>query len=616
MLTNLIENRGKEFSNLLKIGDYLARSLRENVELFHVNEGKATYITESGSVLSGDYSCKPTLRLTNIVVEDSSVLEEQGAFEEVADKKVSLLLADLLENDYSTAENTFDNILSLYETKLSFHRVKARLQEKTARFGESTKIVSSNQFKRAAEIKDHIVTFLKENKDIGNKTSIRNGMKLVTVVANSFNLPKKTIEGLKEEKVFEVVTKGNSSVYEHLCRQELVQKELLETKKMFDNIWMDNSTVHELSEMVFESNEDAIREKVAALVCDAPYFALATKKQIGNLVHNSLSLSEVKITNRDVNAFVSKVYEMKKPVKSHVLGILNEKYGINVKNLRDVPTFRNLILSEGDILTSIANEAPKASIVRKALLELASSLKMKNGAESIDLADFLNEIFTEADYSEVLNETSLTSYLDFNRVADDLGKIGQVLKMIQPLVSGAEGAVPGEGMAPEPEMAPEGPEDPLDEPLDGGDPLGSPDPMESGEEAPSDIMPDAQEVADEVQAEDEGEMGEDEMEDAMPSEEGSDIPPEEEEPEMPENDLAASISNIEAMLQDLVGEEEPEGEEGMEDEDFVEDEDEEEMEDEVEGDEELEDEDFVEEEEEEEEEEEAPRRPDPSRYKN
>ena len=426
MLTNLIENRGKEFSNLLKIGDYLARTLRENVELFYVDEGKATYITENGSVISGDYSHKPTLKLTNIVVEDSSVLEDQSTFEEVADKKVSLLLADLLENDYSTAENTFDNILSLYETKLTFNRVKERLQEKTARFGDSTKIMSSSQFKRTAEIKDHIVKFLKENKDLCNKTSIRNGMKLVTVVAKSFNLPKKTIEDLKEERMFEVVTKGNSSVYEHLCRQELVQKELLETKKMFDNIWIDNKTVHELSEMVFESDDDAVRGKVAALVCDAPYFALATKKQIGNLIHNSLSLSEVKITSRDVNSFVSKIYEMKKPVRVHVLNILNEKYGVNVKNLKDVPTFRNLILSEGDILTSIANEAPKSSIVRKSLLELAHSLKLKNGAEAIDLAEFLNEVFTEAEYSEVLNETSLTSYLDFNRVADDLGKIGQV----------------------------------------------------------------------------------------------------------------------------------------------------------------------------------------------
>ena len=613
MLTNLIENRGKEFSNLLKIGDYLARTLRENVELFYVDEGKATYITENGSVISGNYSHKPTLKLTNIVVEDSSVLEDQSTFEEVADKKVSLLLADLLENDYSTAENTFDNILSLYETKLTFNRVKERLREKTARFGDSTKIMSSSQFKRTAEIKDHIVKFLKENKDLCNKTSIRNGMKLVTVVAKSFNLPKKTIEDLKEERMFEVVTKGNSSVYEHLCRQELVQKELLETKKMFDNIWIDNKTVHELSEMVFESDDDAVRGKVAALVCDAPYFALATKKQIGNLIHNSLSLSEVKITSRDVNSFVSKIYEMKKPVRVHVLNILNEKYGVNVKNLKDVPTFRNLILSEGDILTSIANEAPKSSIVRKSLLELAHSLKLKNGAEAIDLAEFLNEVFTEADYSEVLNETSLTSYLDFNRVADDLGKIGQVLKMIQPLVSGAQGMPPEAGMPPG--------EDPngLDMPLDGGDPLGSPDPMESGEEGPSEIMPDAQEVADEVQAEEgmEGEMPPEEgmedemppeegMEGEMPPEEGMDISAEEEVPEMGEDDLTAQLSNIERMLQDLLGEEEPEEEfegeemegeemEGEEGEDFVEDDGEEEFE---------------------EEEDEKPKRPDPSRYKN
>ena len=114
MLTNIIENRGKEFSNLLKLGDYLARTLRENVELFYVDDGKATYITESGSVITGKYSFKPSIRLSNIEVADSSVLEDQKSFEEVADKKVSVLLADLLENDYSTAEGTFDNILSLY----------------------------------------------------------------------------------------------------------------------------------------------------------------------------------------------------------------------------------------------------------------------------------------------------------------------------------------------------------------------------------------------------------------------------------------------------------------------------------------------------------------------
>ena len=75
MLTNLIENRGKEFSNLIKIGDYLARTLRENVEMFGVEDGVVTYLTETGNVISGKYSFKPVLKLSNIAVEDASVLE-------------------------------------------------------------------------------------------------------------------------------------------------------------------------------------------------------------------------------------------------------------------------------------------------------------------------------------------------------------------------------------------------------------------------------------------------------------------------------------------------------------------------------------------------------------
>ena len=96
MLTNLIENRGKEFSNLIKIGDFLARTLRENVELFNVEDGVATYLTESGSVVTGKYSFKPTLKLSKILVEDSSVLEDKKVFESATDKKVMGMLSNLL----------------------------------------------------------------------------------------------------------------------------------------------------------------------------------------------------------------------------------------------------------------------------------------------------------------------------------------------------------------------------------------------------------------------------------------------------------------------------------------------------------------------------------------
>jgi hypothetical protein len=185
MLTNLIENRGKEFSNLIKIGDYLARTLRENVELFNVEDGRATYLTESGSVISGKYSFKPTLKLTKIVVEDASILEDKKCFEEATNQKVSNLLFNLMDSDYTKTEKTFDNILSMYETKLSYERINKRLQEKVERFGEQTKIVSSKEFNRVKEIRNQIVEFLTESKVVDKSPTLKNGVKLSALVSAS-----------------------------------------------------------------------------------------------------------------------------------------------------------------------------------------------------------------------------------------------------------------------------------------------------------------------------------------------------------------------------------------------------------------------------------------------
>ena len=614
MLTNLIENRGKEFSNLIKIGDFLARTLRENVELFNVEDGVATYLTESGSVVTGKYSFKPTLKLSKILVEDSSVLEDKKVFESATDKRVMGMLSDLLEDDYQSAEGSFDKILSMFETKLSYDRIKTRLQEKVERFGEQTKIVSSPEFQRLGEIKDKLIAFLKENKSVIQSAGIRNGMKLAALVSTSFDLPRMTVKQLQENKEFEVKVLGKSSLYEHLCRKELIQKELLEAKEGFDRIWVENSSVQDLASMVFESNEEDLRHQVAQVVSEAPYFALATKKQLSSLIQNCLSLNEVRVSNKDLNLFTSKIFEMKGPVKRYVLEILNEKYGIDVRKLSEVPTFRTLVMTEAEILSQIAKHAPTGSLIRKTLMEFSRSLKTKNGSESIDLADFLNEIFTESDYTASLNETSLMDYMDFSRVADDLGKIGQVLKMLGPAVDNvadqmqdapAPGAdVPPEGMGAEGPMmgAEEGPQDPL----------GSPDPMDTDAEAgiPGEDAQDiADEVTDEVDTEEalsngdieeapEGGEGIPDLEGGLPPEEGFEdeegmegmegeegLPPEEgfegeegiegeegmEGEEMEQDDLTSLLSKLEDLLGDLTGGEESDDEgdfEGEEESEF------------------------------------------------
>jgi hypothetical protein len=377
MLTNLIENRGKEFSNLIKIGDYLARTLRENVEMFGVEDGVVTYLTESGNVISGKYSFKPTLKLSNVQVEDASVLEDKKIYESSIGQRVTNMLSNLLEDEYQTAENSFDKIISLFEAKMSYDRIKKRLEEKVQRFGEQTSIVSSEEFGRLYEIKDQLIEFLKENKDVVQTPGIQNGMKLAALVSASFDLPRMSVEQLKEAKKFEVSTRGKTDLYEYLCRKELVQKEILEAKNSFENIWIENQQVHELATMVFESDEEVLRHQVAQTITEIPYFALATKKQISEILGNALALNETQISKRDLNEFAGDVFHMKNPVKKFVIETLNEKYGIDIKRLTDVPTFRSLALTESEILKTLALRTPKGSILEKTLLEMASVLPAK-----------------------------------------------------------------------------------------------------------------------------------------------------------------------------------------------------------------------------------------------
>ena len=567
MLTNLIENRGKEFSNLIKIGDYLACTLRENVELFSVEDGVATYLTENGSVISGKYAFKPTLKLTKIVVEDADVLNDKKAFEEATDKKVMNVLSNLMEDDYQSAEGSFDKILSMYETKLTYERIKNRLEEKTQRFGESTKITSSKEFQRVSEIKDQLVTFLKENEDMLQSAGMKTGMKLVNLVSTSFDLPKRTVDQIQEAKEIEVKFVGKTNLYEHLCRKELIQKELLEAKQNFDNIWIDSNSVQDLASMIFESDTDTVRHQVAQTISDAPYLALATKKQIASLLHNCLSMNEIKTSQKDLNKFAGKIFEMKKPIKQYVLNVLNEKYGIDVRKLDEVPTFRTLAMTEGEILAQIAKHAPTGSIIEKTLMEFVNTLQTKNGAESIDLAVFLEDLFQEAGHGDTLNEANLMDYMDFTKVADDLGKIGDVLKMLVPAVEKAAGEVEDHG------------EEMGDEQPDSEDPLGSPDEMDSDAEAGMDKPNmDAEDAAEEVKGEvadeeDEAEGGDEQPEEQPEGDEemGEEEPmeDEEEEPEeMEQDDLTGLLSKLEDLLADIKpdGEEEPEEEDDGEEE--------------------------------------------------
>ena len=58
MFSNLFEERDKTITHLVKLGDCLGRSLRENVSLFSINsqDGEVSFLTSSDKVITGKYT--------------------------------------------------------------------------------------------------------------------------------------------------------------------------------------------------------------------------------------------------------------------------------------------------------------------------------------------------------------------------------------------------------------------------------------------------------------------------------------------------------------------------------------------------------------------------------
>ena len=584
MLTNIFESRNKTFLNLVKLGDYLGRSLRESVELFSVDGDTVTYLTESKYVIRGNYKSAP-LSLSEIEVEDSSIFEDKNIYNKLVDKKISSLLADLLENDLSDAKSSFDGVLGLWESKLQFEKTNRRLTDKAQKFDESFDILSTPEFGRLEEMKGELVKALKENKDLALSPEIRSTVRLSSVISKSFDLPRITIEKLSEDRQYSIPSTINSTLYDHLCKQEIIAKELLESKQSLDTIWITNEKIQKLPSYIYESN-DNVMQLVAEIVSEVPYFAMATKKQISSLVEGNLDLlvDDNRIPEKDIKGFVAKIFEFKKPVKNHLTNLLNEKYGVNVQTLTATPTFDSLIKTQSFIFECLSQIAPKNSNVNRVLVEFAQMLKEKNGIESIDVSDFLNEVFELCEYDSSLNETSLLNYLNFDRVADDLGKIGQVLKMIQAGVGGgdAAGALGAAAQA----MGQEVPEGEGEYESDGGELAGMEDEdgeMQGGEDDMEPAM-DAEAAADEVNAEEEmegeeGGMGMGEEEEEMGDEMGEEGDEEGEVEFSDKDDLIDNLKELEDLISTLKSDldmgdegdmegmegEEGEGEEGEED---------------------------------------------------
>ena len=423
MFDHLFENRNSTVTNLIKLADCLGRSLRENIELFSIDSEakKVAYLSESGKVLTGNYAFDGDITLSKIQVQESDMFTDNDVFDTFVEEKVTGFVGELNADNYANAEDNFTSILSLWENRLKFENVKKRLEEKSLVFSESQNIINTDQFQRFLEIMPQMTGFLTEEKaHIEEVQEIENAIKLSNSVSKAFNFPRISFDTLKEDKTYKISNGLNKSVYELICKQELVKKELMESKKNFEDVWATNPHIRSLASLIFEDSTETVLESLVEAVIDVPFLALTTKKQLFESISNAFSLTDnSSISTKEIKTYVAQLFEMKKPMKQVIINLLNEKYGINVQNLKDSPTFSSLADTQVVIFESLMRLAPKGSVVKDTLSELSRLLKNKNGVEVIDVNDVIQECFETCGYEAFCEDFTLVEAISFESILDE-----------------------------------------------------------------------------------------------------------------------------------------------------------------------------------------------------
>tara|TARA_R100000152_G_C6774169_1_gene201825 strand:- start:407 stop:2266 length:1860 start_codon:yes stop_codon:yes gene_type:complete len=433
MFDHIFENRNKKLVNILKIADYLGRSLRENIEVFSINDStqEAIFITESDKIVKGNYDFSQGISLQNIIIEDSDVFLDEEQFDTFVSSKVSNFIQNIYEEDFADADDSFDNILSLWENRAKFFKVRNNLLEKTAKLHERQGIIRSDSYQKLVEVAPLVVEFLAENREaIESIPEVRNSIILSNTISKAFDCPRIEYDNLQEQQSYVVDEGHQKSIYEMICSQELVRKELYETKQNFASIWVNEEKISNLAGCIFDPNEETIEKHLVEAIEQVPYLALASKKELRTVIMNSLELRESSlVSKKDLNSFVSYLFEAKKPVKAMFIRSLNEKYGVNVQNLKEIPSFKSLANTQVVLFECLAKVAPKNSAIKEILKETSKLLRNRDGVECLDVNEDIKVIFTEAGFEGFEPENDIET-LNFSDISTYCSNINELVDLL------------------------------------------------------------------------------------------------------------------------------------------------------------------------------------------
>jgi hypothetical protein len=435
MFSNIFEERNKTITHLVKLGDSIGRSLRENVSLFSIDgmSSQVSYITKSGKVISGKYEISEDVTLKNIKIQDSSIFDDEKEFDTFVNNKIHSFVESIHYGEYASADMSFSDVLSLWENRLKISSVRKKINEQNEKLAKVEQIIESKEFNNLLEITPQLQKFLKENiEKIIRVPEIRNAVNLSNAVSKAFDLPKLTLEELESNKTYVLKNGVTPSIYEMICRQELVKRELLESKKSFETIWANNSSIRKLASMIFEKDE-AVVEALSEALQQVPYLALVSKNTLFETFSNCLAQADgIGVSEKDIQEYASRIFEYKKDVKEMFITTINEKYGVDIQNLQNPASFKSLANTHVVIFEALSRLCPKGSVLKQTLSEMAKSLKSKSGVECIDVNDYLMELFVSSGYDKILSEAEEgLPKVNFKRVAKDLIDIQDLIMTLK-----------------------------------------------------------------------------------------------------------------------------------------------------------------------------------------
>jgi hypothetical protein len=507
----LLENRNKNLTNLHKVADYLSRSLRENFKVFTVESQKeeVQFLSENNNLISCSYKVKDsTIVLENLKIDTVDEYLSADRIDNIVSEGISDFVSDLRENRFDKADTSFTDVLNLFEDRNDLDSLRYRFEKHSDSFNKNTQIVESGEFRKAQEAKEAIKAFISENRDTLMKNKeLKDSVGIVNAMSNTLGVNDKlTFESISDSKKLEIDLKEGNNLYEMVCKQELMRQELIESKENFAGVWATNQAIQELASCIF-SDDQTLMETMEKVIEDVPYFSFATKTDLNETLTSIYEVNSTDtILKKDIKEFVSKIYETKKPVKEKLINLLSEKYGVNVTNLKFVPTFSNLSKTHS-VFFEVLSMCMEEGILQDVSKNFSKFISTKGGVEVLEVNDLIKECI-EGDNDNLNENAILVNYIDVPRLTQDLSQVIDVLGTL----TGAPEAGMGEEVpedfeeeVPEEEMAEEIPE----EELEG--------------EVPEEAVP-GEELGEEVPEEDlEGEVPEEEVGDSMPGEEDEEL---------------------------------------------------------------------------------------------